>query len=264
MWIPVFLLAFIGLFFLGPLGVILGAFLGLLIGKHLSPGLFQVHISSEQQLYAQQVFFRTTFIVMGRLTKADGCINEKEIQQATQLMNNMQLSYAQRQKAIDFFNEGKSSIIDLTEVLLEFKQKVTSPNLIHVFLEIQLQAAYVDGELSSAEELILSNICYILNISCFSFEMIKKRVQSQYSFYQHHNKYQYSSEFSLNQAYSILGVNSQGTDQEIKRAYRKQMSEHHPDKLVSKGLPKEMLDIAKKKTQKIHAAYDLIQKHRKQ
>ena len=51
-------------------------------------------------------------------------------------------------------------------------------------------------------------------------------------------------------------------DAEVKRAYRKLMSQHHPDKLVAKGLPPEMMNIAKEKTQKIAAAYDLIMRSR--
>jgi DnaJ like chaperone protein len=38
------------------------------------------------------------------------------------------------------------------------------------------------------------------------------------------------------------------------------MAQHHPDKLVAKGLPPEMMDIAKQKTQDIQAAYEMITK----
>jgi DnaJ like chaperone protein len=41
------------------------------------------------------------------------------------------------------------------------------------------------------------------------------------------------------------------------------MSQHHPDKLMAKGLPPEMMESAKQKTQEIQAAYDLIEKHNK-
>ena len=50
------------------------------------------------------------------------------------------------------------------------------------------------------------------------------------------------------------------TDKEIKRAYRRLLSQHHPDKLVAKGLPEEMMTIAKEKTQEIISAYELIKK----
>ena len=40
------------------------------------------------------------------------------------------------------------------------------------------------------------------------------------------------------------------------------MNQHHPDKLVAKGLPEEMIDLATRKTQDIKAAYELIKLHR--
>jgi DnaJ like chaperone protein len=60
----------------------------------------------------------------------------------------------------------------------------------------------------------------------------------------------------------ILGVDKSLTDKELKRAYRRLLAQHHPDKLVSKGLPEEMIKIANEKTQKIISSYELIKKHR--
>lgn len=60
----------------------------------------------------------------------------------------------------------------------------------------------------------------------------------------------------------LSGLAPQDDEKTIKRAYRKRMSEHHPDKLASKGLPQQALDMAKKKTQDIQAAYELIKERR--
>ena len=60
----------------------------------------------------------------------------------------------------------------------------------------------------------------------------------------------------------VLGIEESATDKEIKRAYRKLMSQNHPDKLASKGLPQEMMDLAKEKTQDIQKAYELLRNHR--
>ena len=65
---------------------------------------------------------------------------------------------------------------------------------------------------------------------------------------------------TLSQAYKILGVSKNSSEAEIKKAYRRLMSQHHPDKLVSKGLPDEMIQLATEKTQEIRKAYDLIKK----
>ncbi len=60
----------------------------------------------------------------------------------------------------------------------------------------------------------------------------------------------------------MLGVDATASDAEIKKAYRKLMSEHHPDKLAAKGLPDDMMKLATEKAQDIQAAYALIKEHR--
>jgi len=52
------------------------------------------------------------------------------------------------------------------------------------------------------------------------------------------------------------------SDQEIKRAYRKLMSQYHPDKLIGQGVPEDMIKVATEQAQEIQVAYDLIKKHR--
>ncbi len=67
---------------------------------------------------------------------------------------------------------------------------------------------------------------------------------------------------ALDDAYKALGVTKENTDQEIKRAYRKLMSQYHPDKLIGQGLPKDMIDVATEQAKEIQLAHDLIQKTR--
>ena len=67
---------------------------------------------------------------------------------------------------------------------------------------------------------------------------------------------------ALADAYEILGVPKTATDAEVKRAYRKLMSENHPDKLVARGLPESMLEVAKQKTQAIQAAWERVREAR--
>ena len=66
----------------------------------------------------------------------------------------------------------------------------------------------------------------------------------------------------LDQAYAQLGLTSKASDAEIKRAYRKLVSQYHPDKLVSHGLPEEMMEVAKNRVRDINTAYDRIKQAR--
>ncbi|KZZ15482.1 hypothetical protein A3751_17250 [Oleiphilus sp. HI0080] len=71
-----------------------------------------------------------------------------------------------------------------------------------------------------------------------------------------------NSASQLEEAYDVLGLEKECSDQELKRAYRRLMSQHHPDKLVAKGLPEEMMKLATEKTQQIKEAYELVKRNR--
>ena len=86
--------------------------------------------------------------------------------------------------------------------------------------------------------------------------------QSSYSGSQYRQQYSTPPQNELKQAYGVLGISENATDQEVKKAYRRLMSQHHPDKLVAKGLPESMVKLATEKTQKIQRAYEWICKAR--
>ncbi len=136
-----------------------------------------------------------------------------------------------------------------------------------MFLLIQIQAAFADGSLHPNERQVLYVIAEELGISRTQFDQFLRMMEggqqfggrqgSSYGGFQ-----QKPSGPTLEDACSVLGVKSSDDITVIKRAYRKLMSEHHPDKLVAKGLPPEMMEMAKQKTQEIQAAYDLIRKEK--
>ena len=68
----------------------------------------------------------------------------------------------------------------------------------------------------------------------------------------------------LADAYLALGVSRDCDDRSLKRAYRRLMSEHHPDKLIAQGVPEDMVKLGTEKSQEIQAAYELIRKQRRQ
>ena len=90
------------------------------------------------------------------------------------------------------------------------------------------------------------------------FEQLLSMVQAQ----QHYAGGAAQAAPSMEDAYAVLGIKKTVTDAEVKKAYRRLTNQHHPDKLVSKGLPEEMIEIAKTKTQEIRAAYDQIKQSR--
>lgn len=253
----------------GLIGLISGGLPGLFIGAAVAALLAKALVSFLTGGYSPQaIFFKATFCVMGKIAKADGRVSETEIQYAKDVMARMNLSPEKRKEAIDCFTEGKDEQFDIAQVLTPLSRLVQArPEIKIMFLEIQLQAAMADGEISQAEQAVLQQVCALLKMSGPEMSALLARMQAQQAFHQqsYHSHYQpgVSPAELLKEAYGVLGVAEAASDKEVKQAYRKLMSQHHPDKLVAKGLPPEMMDLAKEKTQEIQAAYDRIKTARK-
>ena len=238
----------------GPLGAILGAALGHNFDKGLAGvGEAGWQAGSGDQERVQMAFFTATFSVMGYLAKADGRVTEDEIGLARAVMAQMKLSPELRQTAIHLFNEGKGADFPLDEVLEQFRVEVhRRRNLVRMFIEIQLQAAYADGELHPAERRSLLHICQRLGFPASDYARLEAMIGAE-------RQYRAGTAGpSIEAAYAVLNISPDTSDAEVKKAYRRLMSQHHPDKLVSKGLPEEMMEIAKQKTQEIRRAYEQV------
>ena len=218
----------------------------------------------------QALFFATTFEVMGHLTKSKGRVTEADIHIASQLMDRMNLHGASRTAAQNAFRVGKSDNYPLREKMRQFRSVCFGRfDLIRMFLEIQIQAAFADGSLHPNERAVLYVIAEELGISRAQFDQFLRMMQGGAQFgggYQQQtgggNWQQAQRGPTLEDACNVLGVKPTDDATTIKRAYRKLMSEHHPDKLVAKGLPPEMMEMAKQKAQEIQQAYELIKQQK--
>lgn len=245
----------------GLIGLWTGGFWGLLFGGAIGYWIASRIRKAVTKYNPQELFFRATFTVMGKMAKADGRVTEHEIEYARQVMAQMRLSEERRREAMALFSEGKQDDFNIETVLKPMAAifRHHSP-LKLAFIEIQLQGALADGEASAAEQRLIAQMCSYLGLTQYEVEALIARVQAQQSFHQQGGHY---SAASLSQAYGVLGVAEDASDAEVKKAYRRLMNQHHPDKLVAKGLPEEMMEMAKEKAQEIQAAYDQIRKSRK-
>jgi len=279
-WWGKFLGGAFGFMFAGPLGAVLG----IAFGHSLDVGVEKdLKYKKEEFTHAddeiksnfgaheriQLAFFTATFSVMGYLAKSDGSITKSEIHMAENLMSKMDLNQSLRKAAIKLFNAGKDKSFDLDGVLREFiRESRFRRDLLQMFIELQFQAAYSDGQLTSIEKNILLHICNQLGFSEIDF--VRFDAMHRAGFYQEKarssnqwSRAKYSStNLTLFDAYDILSVNENSSQSEVKRSYRKLMSQHHPDKLVSKGLPDEMMKMATEKAQEIKAAYETVCKYK--
>jgi DnaJ like chaperone protein len=239
----------------GPLGAMLGvAFAGNFSKGKSGLGGFakNYHVGDQQRV--QAAFFSSLFSVMGYIAKVDGKVSKSEILLAQQVMQHMQLADDMQKVAKELFSQGKHKDFNLNEVLEQFRlESHRRTHLVRMFLEIQIQAAYADGVLDDKEHDALKYIAQKLH---FSLHELENLIQ-QFAVTSHH-----ANKLTVDDAYVILGADKSLTDKELKRAYRRLLAQHHPDKLVAKGLPEEMMIIAKEKTQEIIKAYELIKKQR--
>ena len=206
----------------------------------------------------QAAFFTATFSVMGHLAKADGQVSEEEIQAARNLMRQMRLSKAQSEAAIDLFQKGKDPDFPLDAVLRQFRSEChRRTTLLRMFLEIQVQAALADGRIDPAENRILAHVGEVLGFSTAEIEQLVNLVSGTSGQQQSGHRMQ-----PLEDAYRVLGISTSATNAEVKKAYRRLTNQHHPDKLVAKGMPEEMVKLANEKTQEIRSAWERVRDDR--
>jgi DnaJ like chaperone protein len=247
----------------GPIGALLGAVLGHNLDKGIKGLSEDERFAPGDQERVQTAFFTTTFSVMGAIAKADGRVSPDEIALARSVMAEMDLSEEMRRTAINLFNQGKAAGFPLDGVLEQFRTECHRRNtLIQMFIEIQLQAAYADGSLHKAEEQMLLHICKRLGIPEFAFRRLEKMIRAEHHFGGGRRAAAKPARPSLQDAYAMLSVPSDASDAEVKKAYRRLLSQHHPDKLVSKGLPEEMMKVATQKTHEIRQAYERVKEAR--
>ncbi|MFQ5934950.1 MAG: co-chaperone DjlA [Acidiferrobacterales bacterium] len=250
----------------GPLGALLGAVLGHQVDAVTGKGKKRYRIGDQERV--QAAFFTATFSVMGYVAKADGRVSQAEIALAESIMAHMGLSPEQRRAAIRLFNNGKQPDFPLNDVLDQFRRECHHRHtLMQMFIEVQLQAAFADQRFDAAESRVVRHIFESLGFSREEFEYLVDMVrgtQRYHDYYAGTEARQPGVRPTLTDAYAVLGVPGSADDQKIKKAYRRLMSQHHPDKLVAKGLPEEMVTLAKEKVQEINRAYDQIREARRE
>lgn len=264
------------------LGKIPGAVIGFFLGHYFDRGMgqnfnrggsFSSLFGQTQSIKDQAIFTQSLFAVLGHIAKADGRVTEEEIRVANHLMDEMRLEGAQRAEAQAMFREGKHDDFPLKVMLTSLSDACGGRrDVLQFFLEILIQASFADGQLSPREQEVLKQVAQLLGFPASHLAFLLRAYEAELRFRGQHRSHQNHQQGSRQQqkahqpsiedAYTILGVSASDDDKTIKRAYRKLMSEHHPDKLMAKGLPKEAMELAKQKAQDISSAYELVKQKR--
>ncbi len=224
----------------GPIGGILGA----IVGSKLSG-------NNERQpsnnLKNQAAFFTALFACFAKVAKADGRVSREEVDKVDYyIKSKFRFPQEQRTFAIEIFNHAKDDQNSFEDYARQLSSLLSSdPSSLVMFYDLLFELSMADGYLDPSEEKLLFQAIKIFNLDPDLMSINKKKFGAD-----------------IADAFTILGVNQNMSLKEIKTAYQRKRKEFHPDTLVSKGLPDELLDKAKEKFIEIQSAYEEIEKQK--
>ena len=254
----------LGGFIMGPIGAALGVLIGHQIDEQAAPAA--PALSGDDLAAIGERFFRATFRVMGYLAKADGRISEEEIAAARSVMGELRLGPEQVREAIACYRTGKRADFDFNGEMAALGHACQGrPDLARIFLEIQVRAALAGNNLAGPVRVLMARVGAALEVSAFEFAHIETVLRIQRG----GGRGGYSqapgasaADLGLEEAYRVLETTAAASNEELAKAYRRQLQRHHPDKLKANGLPDSMLAHAQQRTQQIIEAWELVRERR--
>jgi DnaJ like chaperone protein len=236
-------------------GSLPGAIIGGLIGYGAGVMLRQSVVGGLRVVQSQLI--DSTFSIMGALCKADQVVTRDEIQAVERTFEMFKLNREQRQQAKAAFTRGKQPDFDLDAAVDTFGRisRGRGP-LLQLFLQLQIMAVAADGKIHPAEHEMLVRIARRLGLHEADVSQLEALLRAATGGPSAPGAP--PPKDRLADAYAALRVTPNSSAAEIKRSYRKLISQNHPDKLAARGLPESMRAVAEERSREINSAYDLI------
>jgi DnaJ like chaperone protein len=245
------------LLFRNAFGVMFGAFLG---------HLFDVSRMRNSATTKPSSFIGPLFSFAGALSKSDGRVSEQEIRAAEALMSRLQLNADMRRVAIERFNLGKQANFDVGLAVAELKAWASGRrDLAFLLLDMLLDLVYAEGTIAAPKLAMVRKLCWALGVSDAELNAISAmkgygpRAENPYGSRPGYQRPP-SNTSQTADPYTVLGIGRDAKAPDIKRAYRKLMSQHHPDKLGD--VPEELKHRAESRAREINTAYERIKSER--
>ncbi len=229
------------------IGGVLGSLLGP-VGAAIGVGIgHQFDKGADRTREAAQSFHVAFFGCLAKMARADGRITQAEIDAVEQIMARLGYAGPMRDQAIAIFRRAKDDPHTATDYLRQLADVVQfNPQIAMTFIAALHAVAQADGTIHPNEREILLQAERAFRLRPGTVDALLGTRKSS----------------AIDDAYRVLGVAPDASEEEIKRAYRQKCVEFHPDKLASKGLPDEFMTYAQEQLAKVNAAYETIKKAR--
>ncbi len=227
----------IGFSFGGPFGMLLGSLIGGKISRARSRSSGFGSFAQPQQIFALSLI-----VLSAKLSKADGQVSKEEL---IAVRDKLKIPDNEIEQVGKIFNKAKEESTGYEPYAQQVSQIYKSnPSVLEEVINILFYIAEADGNISQSEMNMIKHIAEIFGLNNTQFNSIKESRKSS---------------DKLN-PYIVLGCNPDDSLQNIRKKYLKLSKEHHPDLLISKGVPEEVIEESKKKMRSINSAWDQIQK----
>ena len=227
----------IGLSLGGPFGMLLGSVIGGKISRaRSSTGNFAAFAQP------QQIFALSLIVLSAKLSKADGQVSKEEL---IAVKDKLKIPESEIDNVGKIFNKAKEESSGYEPYAQQIAQIYKNNlNVLEEVINVLFYIAEADGNTSQSELGMIQHIAQIFGLNQSQFNSIRESRKSS---------------DKLN-PYIVLESKPEEDLQSIRKKYLKLSKEHHPDILISKGVPKEVIEESKKKMRAINSAWDQVQK----
>ncbi len=228
----------VGFSLVGPFGMLLGSLIGGKISRARSGGSGNFGAFAQPQ----QIFALSLIVLSAKLSKADGQVSKEEL---IAVRDKLKIPENEIEQVGKIFNKAKQESKGYEPYAQQIAQIYkNNPNVLEEVINILFYIAEADGNVSQSELDMMQNIARIFGLNQAQFNSIKESRKSS---------------DKLN-PYIVLESKPEENLQAIRKRYLQLSKEHHPDILISKGVPQEVIAESKKKMRAINSAWDQIQK----
>ena len=222
----------------GPFGMLLGSLIGGRISRARSGNLSGFGTFAQKQ----QIFALSLIVLSAKLSKADGQVSREEL---VAVKEKLKIPENEIDQVGKIFNKAKEESTGYEPYARQITQIYgNNPNVLEEVINILFYIAEADGNVSESELRMIEHISQIFGLNTSQFNSIKESRKTS---------------DKLN-PYIVLESKPDEDIQAIRKKYLRLSKEHHPDLLISKGVPTEIIEESKKKMRAINLAWDQIQK----